>query len=320
MGPWDVAIDLLKAKPSRGERAAARDATARASVPGAAPQFVSSPGDGPVRPSFKKKFAAAQQASDKVKGEQLDAATKDLSWVSSEEGGLPTQARFKKMKAADLAKEKTAKATAKATRMADKEEARLTKLTGRPAIRVGNKVTAREAEPTRVIGGVSGFDGPGLFSKKGAPYKAYSTVRDFVAKHATEGGQRKQRMKRAAEAWADRAGVYRERRDKAYTEGVKGFKPDSKTLLLLSEWKDLPRGRRKAFAKDLKQGPSNRGPEMSSPEYKKSRDKFDNPGFIKLLRSKGIIKDPSKKKTRRGKKKTKGLRDNEGNVMQDAYL
>ena len=315
MGHWNTAIDLLKAKPSRGERAAAKDATSRASVPGAAPQFVSSPGDGPVRPSFKKEFSAAQKASDKVKGEQLDAATKDLSWVSSDDGGLPTQARVKGMKAADVAQEKENKAD----RRAFIKQRRLTRITGRPAARVGNKVTARGAKPTRVIGGTS-EGGPGLFSKKGAPYKAYATVRDFVAKHATEAGQRKQRLKKLGEARgearADRAGLYRERRDAAYTGDVKGFKPDSKTLLLLSEWKGLPPNRRKAFTRDLKQGPSKRGSEMSSPEYAKSRNKFDNPAFIKLLRSKGVIKDPAKK--RKGRKKSDVVRDNQGNSLSRA--
>ena len=79
---WEDAIDLLK---SRSERRAAKDATKRASVPGASPQFVGSPGDGPVRPSFKKKFDAAEKASAKVKSKQLDATLA--------EGGLPTQAR-----------------------------------------------------------------------------------------------------------------------------------------------------------------------------------------------------------------------------------
>ena len=142
MSFWEESSDLIKSKLVRKVEAASADETKRATIPGAVaaelpPQF------GPVRKDRSRllESSARSQAKKKVGRAALDK--------TNEGWGFPS------VKSAETAEKK-----AKAKLKGDKEYDRLKKLTGIRPIRVGNKVTAGEAKPTRVIGGVSSGGDP----------------------------------------------------------------------------------------------------------------------------------------------------------------
>ena len=287
MGFWDDAIDLLKSKPSRGERRAAKDATKRASIPGAAPQFVGSPGDGPLRSSFKKKFSAAQKASEKVKRSQSDAYMTGMGLPKK-----PTQAEIRKVKSTEAA--------------TDRQERRL-KAAGIPHVRKDwDKVEVIPAKKKiKPYGwGVkrSWTDGEDMFGQPD-PTKRNKFIDLLTGRNIGRGGvitaedKAKELLEAKAAARNKVADAKRKRIEDVYKinrTNLNKFKPDDKTKKLISDWKSLPKNRKEAFIRELNSPPSERKKGFWSAQSHEIMQKFDNPNFIKFLRSKDKIMKPKR--------------------------
>ena len=287
MSFWEESSDLIKSKLVRKVEAASADETKRATIPGAVaaelpPQF------GPVRKDRSRllESSARSQAKKKVGRAALDK--------TNEGWGFPS------VKSAETAEKK-----AKAKLKGDKEYDRLKKLTGIRPIRVGNKVTAGEAKPTRVIGGVSSGGDPtddGSQSFVGAlgesimgvikrPYKLGRKVGKKLGEAVESQRPEGQRKKRLVKERDQRVARDYASREYSYGQPKKDFgKVTPRTKALYAQWKTLPRGKRNTLLRTLKQRPGERPGGVWTPATKELLNKFDNSGFIELLRSKGKVR------------------------------